>query len=226
MMYHAIDYAGHPKDNMVSPENFSRQMNYLKNHGYKVISLDELVRGIKEKRSFPQKAAVISFDDGYQDNYRYAFPVLKKNQFPATIFMPFEQVDQQRYLTAAEIKEMIKYNITIGSHTLNQAYLPSVTNEEKLRQIEMSKKFLEKKLGHPIEYISYPSGGFSEEIKRMVKEAGYQGACTTNRGYHRFNEDVYELKRVRFSNKDRWGLILWAKLSGYYNLFRSLKDPF
>ncbi len=226
MMYHAVDYAGHPKGNMVTPENFSYQMDYLKNHGYKVISLDELVRGIKEKRSFPKKTVVITFDDGYQDNYHQAFPILKENQFLAIIFVSSEQIGQSGYLTVEEMKEMKQYNVTVGSHTLNQAYLPSVPPKEQRRQIEMSKKLLEEKLGYPVEYISYSSGGFSEAIKAMVKEAGYKGACTTNRGTHRFNEDVYELKRIRFSNTDRSPLALWAKLSGYYNLFRKHRAPF
>ncbi len=223
--YHHVEYGDGPKLNTTTAEIFSRQMRYLKNHGFSVISLDELVEGIKKKKSFPKNTVVITFDDGYEDNYTFAFPILRANGFPATIFIIAGQIDQPGHLTLEHIKEMERHGIVMGSHTVNHSYLPSLPIEEQHRQIEMSKKILEEKLGHSIDYFAYPSGGFSEPIKAMVQKAGYKGALTTNRGYHRFNEDVYELKRVRLNSEDRWSLFLWAKLSGYYNFFRSLKDP-
>ena len=65
-----------------------------------------------------------------------------------------------------------------------------------------SKRNIEKQVGKEVQFLSYPIGGFSEEVKKLVRESGYRGACTTNRGYDRLNKDVYELKRVRFNNKD------------------------
>ena len=69
-------------------------------------------------------------------------------------------------------------------------------------------------------------GGFSGLIKDSLKNAGYKGACATNRGYDRYNRDVFELNRVRLSNNDDSDFVLWAKLSGYYNLFRKAKKPY
>ncbi|MDP2830799.1 MAG: hypothetical protein Q8O02_00950, partial [Candidatus Omnitrophota bacterium] len=79
----------------------------------------------------------------------------------------------------------------------------------------------------PAVYFCYPIGGFNEIVKKLVKEASYKGACTTNRGADRFNRDVYELKRVKMTNFDMSKPFYFRlKLSGYYNLFRSRKDSY
>lgn len=229
LAYHHINYSNvHvnlPKANTVTPENFERHMAYLKKHRYHVISLHELVESIKNKRPIPKKSVVITFDDGYDDNYTYAYPVLKEYGFPATIFVLPDLVDQEGYLTLDQMKEMIQNGIEIGSHTSTHAYLPDLSGEKLMEEIVHSKQKLEAMLHREAGYFAYPSGGFSGEIKRIVREAGYLAACTTNRGYDRMNRDVYELKRIRPTDKDRRDVSLWAKFSGYYNLFRKAKDP-
>ena len=88
------------------------------------------------------------------------------------------------------------------------------------------KKMIEDHLGHSIDYFAYPTGGFTQEVKGIVKAGGYKAAVTTNRGKDRFNIDLYELKRIHMNESDDTysGFVLWSKLSGYYNLFRHFKD--
>lgn len=224
LVYHSVNYAEETTGITVDPDRFERQMAYLKDHHHRVISLDELVGMIREKKDFPPKSVVITFDDGYVDNYVYAFPILKKYGFSATIFVITDLVDKKGYITWDQLKEMEKSGITVGSHTLDHTYLPGVSEDWQRRQIFDSKKIIEQKLGHPIDYMAYPNGGFSKKIKKMVQEAGYKGACTTNRGLIPLNKDIYELKRIRFKNKDPH-LALWIKLSGYYNFFKTPRDP-
>ena len=102
---------------------------------------------------------------------------------------------------------------------------PELSLAQAQDEIAGSKKIIEDHLGHSIDYFCYPSGGFTEDIKRLVQEAGYKAAVTTNRGKDKFNLDLYELKRIHMNNTDDQysGLILWFKLSGYYNLFRHFK---
>ena len=226
MMYHSVGYADPSELNTVSPENFARQMAYLKNHGYHVLSLDELVERINSGKPFKHKSVVITFDDGYADNYTYAFNVLQKYQFPAIIFVPTDLVGTKGHLVWDQILEMANNGIDIGSHTRHHAYLPDLTYEHQRDEIFGSKQILEEKLGRPVRHFAYPIGGFSEQIKRLVKDAGYVSACATNRGYDKRNEDPYELNRIRFGNKDVSGFVLWAKLSGYYNVFRKTKSPY
>jgi peptidoglycan/xylan/chitin deacetylase (PgdA/CDA1 family) len=130
------------------------------------------------------------------------------------------------FLTWDEIKEMEKYNFMAGAHTRHHVYLPAAGELQARDEIAGSKKTIEDHLGHKIDYFSYPTGGFNEDVKRFVQEAGYKAAVTTNRGKILFNQDLFELKRIHMSNGDMQysGLIMWFKLSGYYNLFRHPKD--
>ncbi|MFH1359937.1 MAG: polysaccharide deacetylase family protein [Candidatus Omnitrophota bacterium] len=226
IMYHSINYVDTPVPNITSPERFAWHMEFLKTHGYRVISLQELIDAIETKNPLSRKSVVITFDDGYRDNYTHAFKVLKKYNFPATIFVAVDQIGDDDKLTWEQILEMEKNGIDIGSHTLDQTYLPSVSLAEQERQIKLSKEILEKKLGHLVCCFAYPSGGFTETIKKIVQKSGYRGACATNRGYDHLNKDVYELNRVRLSDKDNRIDYLFMKFSGYYNLFRQFRSPY
>ncbi len=226
MMYHNVQQSTHYVPNTVSPQNFADHMAFLKKNNFKVLSLDELVNIIQSGKPLPRKSAVITFDDGYEDNYIYAYPILKKYNFPAIIFVPSDQVDTKGFLTTDQIKEMMQHGIAIGSHTRTQAYLPNESYESQKDQIFESKRIIEEKFSQPVQYIAYPTGGFSEQIKALVKEAGYKGACTTNRGFDKSDKDVYELNRIRFGDRDIHDYNLWAKLSGYYNFLRKTKKPY
>ncbi|MBI5416083.1 MAG: polysaccharide deacetylase family protein, partial [Candidatus Omnitrophica bacterium] len=160
------------------------------------------------------------------DNYQYAFPILRKYDFPATIFVITDVLNDEGYLTTAQMKEMLAQGIEIGSHTRRHAYLPGILGKTLVEEIKGSKDRLEQELGVTVANFAYPNGGFTEEAKRIVQQSGYEGACTTNRGYDRLNHDVYELKRVRFSNQDDRIDYLWMKLTGFYNLFRAPKRPY
>lgn len=225
MMYHNVSSSDQPRMNSVTPENFAKQMAYLHKHGYRVVPFSELVNSITEKKTLPKKSVVITFDDGFEDNYTNAFPVLKEYHFPAIIFVVTDIVGKSGFLTWEQIKEMEKFDISFGSHTRLHAYLPSLDKAEQRNQIRGSKEILEQQLGHQIEYFAYPSGGFNDSILSVLKEAGYKAACTTNRGYRRLNDDPYMIKRIRFGNNDNSDIILWAKLSGYYQVFKKWRNP-
>ena len=224
-MYHRFGYGSNSL--FVTPDNFEKQMEYLKKGSYKVISLDELVKGIENKRRFRRKTLVITIDDGYKDIFTYAYPILKRYEFPATIFVIANHIDNREdFLTREEIKEMLGHNISIGAHTKNEFYLPEIEKEGILWDEIVNCKFLiESKIGSRIDFFCYPIGGFTEEIKEIVQKGGYKAACTTNRGFSKFNKDLYELKRVKITNSDmNRPLHFWAKLTGYYNLLRSKKS--
>ncbi len=224
IMYHSVDNPRHYSGIIVSPNSFRKQMEFLRKRKYNVISLKEMVDIIKSRKHLLKKSVVITFDDGYVDNYTHAYPILKEYDFPAAIFVIANLVDKKGYVTWDELREMEKSGITIGSHTLDHVYLPGIPSDWQSHQIVDSKKMIEKNLGHRIDYFAYPSGGYSDGTKDLVEQAGYQAACTTNRGNDRFNRDLYELKRVRFKDKDL-EIVMWFKLSGYYNFFRILKEP-
>ncbi|MEA3368948.1 MAG: polysaccharide deacetylase family protein [Candidatus Ratteibacteria bacterium] len=225
LMYHRFGYED--SSLFVTPENFERQMAYIKNEGYEVISLDELVKGIESKRSFNHKTVVLTIDDGYRDNYICAYPVLKKYGFSAVIFIISSYIgNDENFMTWEQIKTMRENDISFGGHTKNQVYLPDIEKKVILwDEIAGCKRAIQNRIGGRINYFCYPTGGFTEEIKEIVRISGYKGACTTNRGFAQSNKDLYELKRIKVTNSDtNKPLSFRAKLSGYYNLFRSKKS--
>ncbi len=188
--------------------------------------MNELVEGIEKGAKFSHNTVVITMDDGYKDNFTYAYSVLKKYGFPATIFLITNNIGTDaNFLNWDEIRDMLKYRISFGGHTKNHVYLPSIKEKAILwDEIASCKEHIEEHTGAAVSYFSYPRGGFTEEIKTLVKRAGYKAACTTNRGYDILDKkDVYELNRISMRNRDN-AISLWAKLSGYYNVLRSVKE--
>ena len=224
IMYHSVSpYARQGNRMELSVDLFTRQMEFLKTHHYNVISLEAVGQMIREKKRFPAKSVAITFDDGYQDNYVYAYPVLMKLGLPATIFIIYNEVARPLgdRLSWDEIKEMQASGlITIGSHTLDHPILVEIKSEAELkRQIFDSKKKLEEKLGVAVNAFCYPSGRFNAQVREMVIQAGYRLAVATALGKSFSNQDVYLIKRVRVSGSDNL-FDFWAKTSGYYNSFR------
>ena len=227
LMYHSI--ATEPTDSLsVTPENFQKQMQYLRDAGYAVISLDELVDAILAGKKFSRKEVVLTFDDGIEDNYIKAFPVLSKYDMPAIIFLETANIgSQDMYLTWDQVRLMAKNNIAFGAHATAGAYLPSIKDEQVLvSEIVSSKSGIEGQIGKEVKYFCYPTGGFNDRIKEIVRNAGYKGACATNRGFDKLNSDVYEINRIKVTDSDmNKPFNFRAKLSGYYNLFRKGKSP-
>ncbi|MDD5107946.1 MAG: polysaccharide deacetylase family protein [Candidatus Omnitrophica bacterium] len=226
VMYHSVTPEARVENRLqVSDTLFKRQMEFLKSHHYNVVSLEDAGRMIKEHGKVPAKTIAITFDDGYEDNYIYAYPVLKKLKIPATIFVIVNRIKVgpgKDILSWDQIKEMQASGlITFGSHTLDHAYLPEVKSEEELRrQIFESKKTLEEKLGVPINTFCYPAGRFDAHVRDLVAQAGYKLAVATGLGKRFSNQDVYLIKRVRISETDNL-FDFWVKTSGYYNSFRN-----
>ena len=223
IMYHKVEDSAVIRTDTVSPENFLKHISYIADHAYNVLTLDEFVEGVRNNRRFSRNSVVITFDDGYDNNLTFAVPVLKKYQFPAIFFVSPGFTKKEGFLTWEQLKIIVEEGFSIGSHGMTQAYLPDISYDDRQYEMKDSRRILKERLGVPVNYFSYPVSGFTDEIKKEVKEAGYKGAMATNRGNDRFNKDIYEINRIRLCDKDNTDFILWVKLTGYYNLFRKLK---
>lgn len=110
----------------VSPEAFEQISNWLKKEGYESIFVSDLSKYKNKKLKFPSKTIMISFDDGYEDNFLYAFPLLKKYDFKATIFIITSKIStdpSNGYLSWAQLKEMVQSNyVEIQSHSHTHSY--------------------------------------------------------------------------------------------------------
>jgi peptidoglycan/xylan/chitin deacetylase (PgdA/CDA1 family) len=227
LMYHSVN----PKTDsvmrrlIVSPVSFEKQMHFLKVHHYNVVPLEVVGQLIRDKKKIPPKTVAITFDDGFKDNYIYAYPVLRELKIPATIFVIYDEVGRSGgdRLSWDEIRQMQASGlITIGSHTFGPVPLVDIKSETELRrQIIDSKKMLEEKLNTPVNTFCYVGGMFNPHIKDLVKEAGYKYAVAVGLGRRFSNQDIYAIKRIRISSSSDSIINLWIKLSGYYNSFRN-----
>ncbi|MDD5432865.1 MAG: polysaccharide deacetylase family protein [Candidatus Omnitrophica bacterium] len=223
LMYHSVSPNANPKNRLaVREETFERQMRFLIENKYNLISLSELSDLIKKRIRFPVKTVSITFDDGFKDNYTYAFPVLKKYKIPATVFVIVSEIERAQgdRLSWSQIKEMQDSGlISIGSHSLTHRSLKSFALEEDLKkQIIESKKLLEDKLSAPVDAFCYPSGDFNPLVKRIVVEAGYKLAFGTYVNENSSDTDLIALRRMPVVESDKDLFILRLKLSSlFYN---------
>lgn len=228
LMYHSVDPSA-KKDNLlsVSLDSFQRQMRFLKEHHYNVVTLAEVVDIIKNKKKVPAHTIAITFDDGCKDVYIYAFPVLKKYNFPAAVFIVINEISliQENRMSWDDVYTMQASGlITLGSHTTNHPNLAELTSEETIKnEIQGSKKILEEKLGRRVDTFCYPSGRFNEKSRKAVIDAGYELAVASNPGKGFPDDDIFALKRIRISSNAANLFIFWIEASGYYNLMRESK---
>ncbi len=224
LMYHHVDERWQEWKLSVSPQSFARQMEFLKAHRYRVLSLGEYVDLLKNKKPIPRKSVVITFDDGYDNNFTEAFPVLKKLGFPATIFIQVDGVGRKGYMTWDDIAILLENGIEIGSHTMHHGFLPDLSDEEMREEIYESKAVLENRLQRPITLFSYPGGGFNEKARQHVIDAGYAGAAATHPGPDYPDLDPYALKRLRISRTSDNLFVFWLQLSGFFTHYEEIRD--
>lgn len=186
----------------VEPDIFEKQLRYLKEKGYIAISFDDLINHFSRNSFLPEKSVILTFDDGWESQYRYAFPILKKHNDTATFFIFTNAIDHKHFLTWPQIKELVAAGMTIGDHTKSHPYLYKITGKDKLRQeIIESRKILESNLGKKIDIFAYPFGHFNEEIMAILKEDGFRAARTDgyNGAVHTLN-DLFTLKSIDAEN--------------------------
>lgn len=225
LMYHSIDNNYELTKLSVSPQSFEKQMAFLARHKYNVVGPDKLMDYVLKKEVPPPKTVAITFDDGFYNNYQYAFPVLKKYNIPATIFVIVNNVGMQGYLGWNEIKEMSDSGlVTIASHTMSHLWLPSMGDAVVKWDLKASKKKLEEITGKPVDFLCYPIGAHDERIKCLAMDAGYKAAFATNPGRFTPSDDVFAIKRVKISRTSDNLLVFAIEASGYYTWIKEHRD--
>jgi peptidoglycan/xylan/chitin deacetylase (PgdA/CDA1 family) len=193
LMYHAFgDTEEVPSRYVMSQRRFAWQMALLKRLGYQVISLEEYLGCLRESRLPPERALVITIDDGYLDNYLLAYPVLRRYGFTATIFLVTNRRkntwDQdgplagRPVMTISQVHELQREGISFGAHTRTHPRLPEISAEQAWEEISGVKIDLEREFGAPVQTFAYPHGKENLAVQTQVEQAGYLGACGVRRG--------------------------------------------
>lgn len=205
LMYHYIRVnptAGDPVGYSLSvtPADFASQMNYLSQHGYQSMTLDQMGAALANKEPLPRKPVVITFDDGYADFYTQAYPILKSLGLKGLNFVITGLVGAPNYLTWNQITEMAGSGlITFGSHTVHHYALTYLNNQQVQLEVEQSKNVLQAHVGYPVNWFAYPYGNVNNRVEGIVRQAGYTGAFGTANGDYLSTDYMFTLPRVRVS---------------------------
>jgi len=202
LMYHYVDAApppGGPYANglTVRTNDFEAEMRLLVKRGYHTVGLEDVYRSLAGQATLPSKPVVLTFDDGYEDAYAVAYPILRRHHLVATFFVITKNVGHPGFVTWAQLREMTGQGMTVGSHTVSHPELPSVSAERLRRELVGSRDAIASKLGSPPRILSYPSGKYDRKVEAAAATAGYLLAVTTHFGKRVEPRAIMAVPRVR-----------------------------
>ncbi len=193
------------KDAMtVTREDFEEQLKWLHDHGYHVITLDQLYDFMEFRAQIPEKSVVITIDDGWRSTYDIAYPLLKRYGYPATLFVYTNLITgSSETLSWDLIREMYANGIDMQCHTRTHRSLAWKEGQESFKdyfksvQMELieSAKVLKKKLNKDVKYLAYPYGDTSHLVVEVTRKLGYRAAFTVKRGANPFFVNPYRIDR-------------------------------
>jgi peptidoglycan/xylan/chitin deacetylase (PgdA/CDA1 family) len=190
---------------------FERQMDYLEDHGYRTISLEQLSAFLEYREAIPRKSVIITIDDGYSSVYDVAYPILREHGFTATLFIYTDFVGvSSSALSWEQLAEMKAAGFEVGSHTLSHSDLSKQAegeDEQAYRarvagELRRSKEIIDRKLGQDTRFLAYPYGRFNTSVVKLTKESGYTLALSVKRGSNPFFADPFVLKRDQILKRD------------------------
>lgn len=182
----------------VSPAEFERQMATLQQAGFETISPEKFIAYMRrEPVKLPAKPLLITFDDGYEDNYTNAFPVLKQYGFRAVVFVPGVNIDRDKRLSSAQIREMSAYGIVFGGHSVTHRDLTALSGPALHQEVKDVKEELRHVTAQTADLFSYPYGYFNLKTWETTAAVGYQAAFTVLPGLNTPDRDnIYLLRRI------------------------------
>ncbi|MEW6665515.1 MAG: polysaccharide deacetylase family protein [Thermodesulfobacteriota bacterium] len=189
----------------MSPEIFDRHMRFLYRKGYSFLSEQDLVTFLFGDVPLPGRSVMVTFDDGYLDNYTNALPILERYGARATIFLSVRMIGETllwderstSFLSLFQIKEIRRRGIDFGSHGMTHRSLTKCPDKQVKEEIRLSKKALEDLLGQEVGLFSYPFGHYDRAVKETVRLSGFKCAFTLHKGINRKGTDPYALRRLK-----------------------------
>ena len=211
LMYHHIGNSpsgtgGESAAFTVSPKSFNTQMEWLHQHGYHSVTPQMVSEALRGGKPLPLKPVLISFDDGWIDQYALGFPILQRHGLTATFFVYPSAIGTDKsdgiYMTWPQLSNLIRQGMDIQSNSISHPDLTTLSPQDAHREILESKAILESHLNRPVIAFAYPFGKYNDSIVGIVKAAGYRCALGTESGLTQTTADLYALKRIQISNGD------------------------
>jgi len=219
-MYHYIsepppDADVYREDLSVTPKKFEAQLAWLRSQGYESITLTDLVYHLTLGWPLPDKPVILTFDDGYRDNYSNAFPLLEKYGYVGTFFLVTGPIDFDNpdYLTWDMVQEMHQAGMDFQAHSYRHLDLRDKDMDFLIFEIIAPKEAIEARTGETVRFFAYPSGGYDEQTVAVLKSAYFWGAVVIEQGAVHSSGGLFELSRIRL--RGRHSLEDFAELMTY-----------
>jgi peptidoglycan/xylan/chitin deacetylase (PgdA/CDA1 family) len=208
LQYHHVGVRRQPRGHRtlwVSRRRFEEQMDILARENYRCIALRDALALLAATEAPPRRAAVLTFDDGYENFHEHAWPVLKRYGFQATVFVVTGEIGGVNRWDAdgraplmdwTALREISEQGIEVGSHTVSHPRLTEISADEARRELAASRQVLEQNLGAPVLTLAYPFGDWNLQVEALARRAGYRLACSITRGNRHTPSDLLRLKRV------------------------------
>ena len=217
LMYHRVAPTGSATMTRyrVSPEAFEGQLRYLREAGYYSLSLEDWRAAMQTKKPPPGRAVLITFDDGYLDFHTYAWPLLKRYGFSATVFLVTGAVGQSNswdraygeqvlLLSTREMIQLRDEGVAFGSHSVSHRPLTGLSPEEIAREGIESRLTLERSLGVPVHAFAYPYGDTDQVVQHLIGACGYIFGLSCRSGLSDFGDSLLALPRIEVCGSDRF----------------------
>lgn len=187
---------------VIAPKKLEEQMAYLAKEGYRVLNMKDFIDIWEGHKEAPDKSVLITFDDGYTDNYTDAMPILKKYGFTAVLFMMPGWVGKEGYLNWEQIKEMRQAGWDIYPHSMTHTQLSTLSKQQQQIEIAESRKQIEEKLGSTADVFCYPYGSYNKNTIDILKENGFRFAFTIEQGPAEASQNPLLLKRLYINSQE------------------------
>jgi peptidoglycan/xylan/chitin deacetylase (PgdA/CDA1 family) len=194
LLYHHIGISPSNSEYYISPAVFEQQMRLLYEWGYQTISVELMVKAIKEGAELPTKPIILTFDDGSESVYTTALPIMQKYGFTGTAYLVYNYIGASQYMDVKEARELYAAGWEIGSHSISHVDLTTHPGRQEEEIVESRRK-LQILLDVPILTYAYPYGTYDEDSVPFAIYAGYIGAVGLGVDTHQGKNNLYYLYR-------------------------------
>ena len=213
LMYHYVEVPSATttlKGLYLDPAIFNDQLETLKKNNYETLFVSELALALRQEKNLGRKTLVLTFDDGYEDFYTQVWPLLRKYNYKATLYVIINRLGTKGYLTRDQVKEMAASGVVeIASHTFNHPDLRRLKNKDANFEIQASKTILEQISGQPVLSLAYPYGYYKTDFFTIASSSNYLAAVSVVPGVKQGGDNIWLLRRLRPGERRGEAFIKW-----------------